>query len=266
MNIEDQVDFPLKLKKKDYNSLIHNLFVFNKSGVCFYGNNFTDCIKAEKNLISPFITALMSFSKKMIGKKFKIIEMEDVKIVIFEKNYLYYGVLCDTFENITFLDDIISKINKRLVSYLIKNTINVDAEIIYDNDLNMAIEEIINDSLRVRVDSKREMKILTILKELKLKDDIEGIILLTDRGKVIYSSFNKKSLRGFLKEVDFRVKIYNNSILKLFYTFKDNKFIFSEYILNTYFLILVFNSNVKFGLAEHYLAKTVNFIGKTLSE
>ncbi|MFX1488145.1 MAG: hypothetical protein ACFFBI_03290 [Promethearchaeota archaeon] len=208
----------------------------------------------------------MSFSKEMIGKKFKVIEMEDVKIVIFEKHSLYYGVLCDTFENITFLDDIISKINKRLVSYLIKNNINVDAEIIYDNDLNMAIEEIVSDSLRVKVSSEREMKILTILKELKLKDDIEGSILLTDRGKVIYSSFNKISLRSFLKEVDFRVKIYNNSILKLFYTFKDNKFIFSEYVLNTYFLILVFNSNVKFGLAEHYLTKTVNIIRNTLSE
>jgi len=266
MIIEDQLGLSLKLNEKDYNSLIHNLFVFNKSGICFYGRNFTNYIKAEKNLISPFITALMSFSKEMIGKKFKVIEMEDVKIVIFEKNSLFYGILCDTFENVTFLDEIISKINKRLVSYLIKKNVNIDAEIIYDNDLNLAIEEIISDSLRVRVESEKELKVITILKELKLKDDIEGIILLTDRGKVIYSSFNKIDLRSFLKEVDFRVKIYNNSILRLFYTFKDKKFIFSEYVLNTYFLILVFNSNVKFGMAEHYLTKIVNNIKQILSD
>jgi hypothetical protein len=266
MIIEDQVDFSLKLKRKDYNTLIHNLFVFNKSGVCFYGRNFTDYIKAEKNLISPFITALMSFAKEMIGKKFKVIEMEDVKIVIFEKNSLYYGILCDSFENVTFLDEIISKIHKRLVSNLIKNNVNIEAEIIYDNDLNLAIEEIITDALSVKVDSEKELKIITILKDLRLKDDIEGIILLTDRGKVIYSSFNTINLRSFLKEVDFRVKIYNNSILKLFYTFKDNRFIFSEYVLNTYFLILVFNSNVKFGMAEHYLTKIVNTIKQILSD
>ena len=83
MIIHDQTPFPSKLRSSNACSLIHNLFVFNKSGICFYGRNFTDYIKIEKNLISPFITALMSFAKEMIGKKFKIIEMEDIKIVIY---------------------------------------------------------------------------------------------------------------------------------------------------------------------------------------
>jgi hypothetical protein len=260
------VDLSSKLKNQDNNSLIHNLFVFNKSGVCFYGRNFTNYIKVEKNLISPFITALMSFAKEMIGKKFKIIEMEDVKIVIFEKNSLYYGILCDTLENVVVLDDIISKINKRLISYLVKKGVNIDAEIIYDSDLNKAIEEIISEALRVKVDAKKELKIITFLKEFRFKDDIEGITLLTDRVKVIYSSFNKRDLRSILKEVEFRVKIHNNSILKLFYTFKDKMFIFSEYVLNMYFIILGFNSNVKFGMAEYNLTKIVNNTKKTLSE
>ena len=81
---------------------------------------------------------------------------------------------------------------------------------------------------------------------------------------VIYSSFNKIDVKKFLREVEFRVKIYNNSILKLFYTLSDKKFIFSEYILNTYFLILVFNPDVKFGLADHYLTKMVEKIKNTL--
>jgi len=47
---------------------------------------------------------------------------------------------------------------------------------------------------------------------------------------------------------------------EIFYTFKDKKFVFSEYVFDTYFIILIFNSNVKFGLAEHYLNKSVNKI------
>ena len=200
----------------------------------------------------------MSFGQEMIGKKFKLIEMEDVKIVIFEKNSLYYGVLCDTFENLTLLDDLISKINQRLILYLTKKDVNIDAEIIYDSDLNETIEKVISDALNSKFSSKNEKKVTKLLKVLSMTEGIEGIILLTDRGKVMYSSFNKLDVRKFLKEVEFRVKIYNNSILKLFYTLKDKKFIFSEYILNTYFIILVFNPNVRFGLAEHYQTKIVD--------
>jgi len=264
MFIHGQVAFPSKIKNYNECSLIHNLFVFNKSGICFYGRNFTDYIKVEKNLISPFISALMSFSKEIIRKKFKIIEMEDIKIVIFEKNLLYYGVLCDTVENITILDEIISKIHQRITSYLLKNKVNIDAEIIYDKELNKTIEEVLNSSLSYDFGSQKEIKIIAFLKELIATDDIEGMILLTDRGKVIYSSYNKLDLKKFLKEVDFRVKIYNNSILKLFYTFKDKRFIFSEYVLDTYFIILIFDSNMKFGLAEHYLTKAVNKIKNTV--
>ncbi|MFW9940520.1 MAG: hypothetical protein ACFFFT_05730 [Candidatus Thorarchaeota archaeon] len=265
MIIHDQARFPSKIKVYNVCSLIHNLFIFNKSGICFYGRNFTDYIKVEKNLISPFISALMSFSKEMIGKKFKIIEMEDIKIVLFEKNLLYYGVLCDTVENTTILDEIISKIHQRITSYLIEKKINIETEIIYDKELNQTIEELINSYLDYEFSSQKEIKIIAFLKELVSTDDIEGIILLTDRGKVIYSSYNMLDLKKFLKEVDFRVKIYNNSILKLFYTFKDKRFIFSEYVLDTYFIILVFDSNVKFGLAEHYLTKAVNKIKNTVS-
>jgi hypothetical protein len=207
----------------------------------------------------------MTFAKEMIGKPFKTIEMEDIKIVIFEKNSIYYSILCDTFENLTFLDEIISQINEKLTAYLIKNEVNIDAEIIYDSNLNETIEEIIRNALKPEFDSKKEKKVIKFLKEIKSNDDIEGITLLTDRGKVIYSSFGKVDLNTILKEVEFRVKICNNSILKLFYTLKD-KFIFSEYILNTFFIILVFNSNVKFGLAEHYLTQFVNKIIDTLTE
>lgn len=266
MIIEDHPLFPSKPKRYNDCSLIHNLFVFNKSGICFYGRNFTDHIKVEKNLISPFITALMTFAKEMLKKKFKILEMEDIKIVIFEKNSIYYGVLCDSFENLTVLEEIVKRIHQRIMSYLIKKNVNINAEVIYDHELNRLIEEVINSALSDELGSQKEIEIINHLQEITSTDDIEGVILLTDRGKVIYSSFNRLELKKFLKELDFRVKIYNNSILKLFYTFKDKKFIFSEYVLDTYFIILVFNSNVKFGLAEHYLTKSVDKIRTTISD
>ncbi|UCC19441.1 MAG: hypothetical protein JSV62_15285, partial [Promethearchaeota archaeon] len=222
--------------------------------------NFTDYFVMEKNLVSPFLTAVMSFSKEMFGIKFKTLEMGDVKFVIFEKGSINYNFLCDTIENEAFLEEIISKINKQLTSYMVKNKINIDKKIVYDGEFNEIIEELIDEAFSSEFNLKSEEQIVEYMKEINLIDEIDGSILLTDRGKVIFSSYNKIDLKHFIKEVEFRVKIYNNSILKLFYTLKDKRFIFSEYVQNKYFIILVFNSHVKFGVAEHYLTRIVDSI------
>jgi len=264
MGIQDRLSLPSVIKRSYDNTNIHNLFIYNGSGICFYGRNFTDYFQMEKNLVSPFITALMSFSKEMIGKKFKTIEMGDVKFVIFERGSIYYNILCDTIENEGFLEEVITKVNKKLINYIRKNKINIEREIVYDGKFNEIIEEIVDDAFSNEFNLKIEGQIIDYMKELTLIDEIDGVIFLTDRGKVIYTSYNKMYLKNFLKEVEFRVKIYNNSILKLFYTLKDKRFIFSEYVQNKYFIILVFNSHVKFGVAEHYLTRIVDSVKNML--
>ena len=254
------------MNKRTYdNTNIHNLYIFNRSGICFYGKNFTDYFQVEKNLVSPFITALMCFSKEMIGKKFKTIEMGDVKFVIFEKGALNYNILCNTIENDIFLEEAVNKINKQLTTYLRKKKIDINEKIVYDGIFNDIIEETIEEAFSNDFNLKNEKQIIEYLKKLILIDEVDGLILLTDRGKVLYSSYNKVYLKNFLKEVEFRVKIYNNSLLKLFYTFKDKRFIFSEYVQNKYFIILVFNSYIRFGAADHFLTQVVNSVKNLLS-
>ncbi|UCD01474.1 MAG: hypothetical protein JSV23_00130 [Promethearchaeota archaeon] len=265
MSIQNQIPLPSKIKRFYENIDIHNLFIYNRSGICFYGKSFTDYFKVEKNLVSPFITALMSFSKEMIGKRFKKIEMGDVKFVIFEKGSLNYNFLCDTIENENFLEEAVSKINNRLTAYIRKKKINIDSEIVYDGELNAIIDNIIDDSFSSEFNLKIEEHILEYMKQILSINEIDGIIFLTDGGKVIYSSYSKLDLKNFLKEVEFRVKICNNSILKLFYTFEDRRFIFSEYVQNKYFIILVFDSHVKFGMAEHLLTRTVDSVKRMIS-
>ena len=264
MGIQDGLSSPSMIRRSYDNTNIHNIFIFNRAGICFYCKNFTDYFEVEKNLVSPFITALMSFSKEMIGKKFKTLEMGDVKFVIFDKGTIIYNILCDSIENEAFLEEIVFKVNKKLKSYLIENQIDMDEHIVYEGKFNEIINEIVDACFSSEYDLKIEQEIIEYLAEIKLVDEIDGTILLTDRGKVIYSSYNKVDLKNFLKEVEFRVKIYNNSILKLFYTLKDKRFIFSEYVQNKYFIILVFDSHVKFGVAAHYLTQIVDSVKKML--
>ena len=264
MITEKESTTSMKVIRSTNKSSIHNLFIFNKSGICLYGRNFTNYYKMENNLITSFFTALASFTKEIIGNKFKSIEMGDVKFVIIQKNVFNYAILCDNVVNIILLENIISKINTHIVDFIKKHNVNINIEHIRDEQLNDIIDDIIKDTNRNEFDLIKEEKIIDYLNNISLNDEIEGVILLTNKGKVIFSSIKGVDLRDFLREVDFRVKICNNSILKLFYTSKNNQLIFSEYVEDSYFIILVFDLNTKFGIAEFYLHKIVEYIKDVL--
>ncbi|MFX1494021.1 MAG: hypothetical protein ACFFBZ_07045 [Promethearchaeota archaeon] len=269
MTIPENSSLISKIKRSSEILSIHNLLIFNRSGICIYGISFTDLFRLEQEqLISSYFTALMSFTNELIGDRIKTIEMGGgVKITIFEKNNLIYGLLCDTDENLVMLERIISKIHIKFIRYVKKNHIKIDLEYIYDDDLDNLVKEIIKEMSSNEYNLEKEENVIKYLKSIKPNDQLNDIIFLTDGGKILYSSArNKTSLRKILKEVDFRIKICNNTILKLFYTSKDNQLIFSEYLNEKYFIILVFDSKTKFGVAEFYLYKIVNKIRHLLEE
>ncbi|MFX1393918.1 MAG: hypothetical protein ACFFAH_16810 [Promethearchaeota archaeon] len=204
----------------------------------------------------------MSFTKELLQNKVKTIEMEKIKFVVFEKNTFYYCLLTDLAANMILIDDIVSNINNQFINYVDKNKVDTNMELIYDKNFDAKIEDIIRNKSSTEFDLLKEEKIIHYLNKFSLNTEIKGIILLTNQGEVIYSTLKKIDLRNFLKEVDFRVKISNNSILKLFYTSKNNELIFSDYIEDLYLVILIFNVNTKFGVAGYYLQKIVNFIEK----
>ncbi|MHA1291233.1 MAG: hypothetical protein ACTSQJ_01035 [Promethearchaeota archaeon] len=265
MSLNNETEIFSKIKRSAEKTNIHNLFIFNKSGICIYCRNFTKSYNMEENLISSFFTALMSFTKEIMGNKIKTIEMAGIKFVIIEKRMFYYGLLCDSIENLIMIENLISQINSEFLNFIRINDINYNSEFIDDKILDGIIDSIIKENLSNEFDIQKEEKIIKFLKKMSLNEEINGIILLTDKGKVLYSSINKLDLKIFLKEIDFRVKICNNTILKMFYTSKNKELIFSEYIEDLYFIILVFDLRTKFGVAEYYLLKVVKFIRKILN-
>ncbi len=262
MGIPDHSALVSRIKQTPEKLKIHNLFIFNKSGICIYGLNLTNLYPIEQEqLISSYFTALMSFTKELIGDKIKTVEMGgDIKLVVFEKKTLYYSILCSTIENLEFLEELISKIESQFLNYVKKNNIRTDLEYVYDEHLNYLIEDIIKEPFTNKLDIVKQKEVINFLIDFKSNDDIKGVILLTHRGNVIYSSMNDNILKPFLKEVDFRVKISNNSILKLFYTSKNKELIFSENVNDLFIVILIFESKIRFGIAEFYLQKVVRKI------
>jgi len=87
MGIPDHSAIVSRIKQTNEKIKIHNLFIFNKSGICIYGLNLTNLYPIEQEqLISSYFTALMSFTKELIGDKIKTVEMGgEIKLVVFEK-------------------------------------------------------------------------------------------------------------------------------------------------------------------------------------
>jgi hypothetical protein len=256
-----------KIKRTPEKLNFHQLFIFNKSGICIYKLNITDLFQIDdEQLISSYFTALMSFTKELIGNKIKTIEMGgDIKLVVLEKHNLYYTIICKSIENKALIKLLISNIHKIFQNFVKKNNIQTDLEFISDNSLDEIIIDVINDTLSNEYDMGKENKIIHLLKDLNHNDEINGVIFLTDLGHVLYSTLKGVNLRKFLKEVEFRVKICNNAILKLFYTSKEKDLIYSEYVQDKYFVILIFDSKTRFGIAEFLLQKIVNKINSILS-
>jgi len=262
MTIPDDSIIISKIKRYPEKLNFHQLLIFNKSGICIYKLNISDSFPIqEEQLISSYFTALMSFTRELVGNKIKALEMGgNLKLVVFERKNLYYILLCDSVENKSLIKELISCIHQEFLRYVSKNEIKTDLEYITDEILDYALKDVFDGILGNNFDLDKEESIFNYLNDIKLNDDINGVIFLTDLGQVIYSTLKGIKLRKFLKEVEFRVKICNNSILKLFYTSKDNELIFSEYIQDKYFIILIFDSKIKFGIAEFYLNKIVRNI------
>ncbi len=245
---------------------VHYILIFNKPGTCIYGLNLSNKYHLEENLISGFCTAFMSFSKEMIGKNVRLIGMGNLNFLIFEYTLFNYGVLCKEKENLDMIKELVSKVNRLFQKYVTDNKINIRLENIYDKHLDNEIYNIVRSYYLHEYDVDTEKNLIAYLKSIKLPEELKGMILLSNKGHVVFSSLETENLMQYLKEIEFRVKICNNNILKLMYTSKDRDLIFSENIKDVYIIILVYESSLtRFGLAELVTHKISSKIRKILS-
>ncbi len=249
-----------KLDQRSANPLqnIHYLFIFNRAGVCLYGHNFTNLYKMNEQLISAFCSALITFSMKLVGKKIKKIDLHPLEIVLIQRQELFYGLIIDFKHDIILIEDYIDKIDNRLRSYIETNQVDIEVENIQDPSVTEYIDNIIRKH-DIGYDRHKEKMMASFLKSAILKNDIEGIVLFTNKGRIIYSSLTSENLKMLLDKLDFRVKISNSSIVKLYFSTKK-ELIFSTSINQLYFLGVVFNIETPLGIVEYKLKRLLNRI------
>ncbi|MBD3211328.1 MAG: hypothetical protein GF311_01880 [Candidatus Lokiarchaeota archaeon] len=243
---------------------IHYFFIFNNAGMCLYARNYTNQYEMKDNLITAFCSALISFSLEMVGKQVKIIEMDQLKIIIIQRDDFFYGFLCDVHVNLLLLEDYVNKIDIRVRKFIKEKKINTNIQNVHHNTINKFIDNLVYNKDSFKENKSIEYSIIRYLNDFIHNNELEGLVLLNNRGKIVYSSLNSINLQNLLRELDFRIQICNNSILKLFYSSK-NELIYSEYINDQYFIVLIFDiKKTTLGMAEYHLKKVIKNINSIL--
>jgi hypothetical protein len=138
MSSKEISSFRLNSKIED----IHYFFIVNKSGTSFYSRKFTDKYELKANLLGGFCIALMNFSVDMIGNKIKILEMENVKLIIVEKRTFFYVFLVEPNCKSSLLEKISLRIERELLNLIRDNKVNPERKRLCNTEFEKKVDKI----------------------------------------------------------------------------------------------------------------------------
>ncbi|MFX1287896.1 MAG: hypothetical protein ACFFFY_04970 [Promethearchaeota archaeon] len=244
---------------------IHSLFILNKAGACLYSRNITDDFNnIEPNLITPFFSAIFSFSESVISKETpEILEMGGFRIAFkVEGNYIY-AILADTSASLLFIESRLTSIVQEFNEFLDNNEVE-PYEIIQNPEFDIKIDSIITGEEELESSQPLYKKIIDLFNRLTFENEILGAALFTINGKVIFSSLPYDILLSSIKELEIRHIVANEYTLT-FYSLENEQKVFSRIInipwkLDPLLIVVLYESSVPLGMAEVNLAKITKTI------
>jgi hypothetical protein len=245
--------------------IIHSLFILNKTGACIYSRNITkDFESIEPNLITPFFSAIFTFSENVIMKQTpEVLEMSGFRIVFKVKRNYIFAILADSTTSLIFVNSRLDNIIEQFEDFLQLNEIEEYQEI-ENEEFDFRIETIIAGQEEMEYNQPLYRKIIEHLKKLMLGDEIIGAALFSINGNVIFSSLPHDVLLSSLKELEIRYMVAHEFNMT-FYTLENEQKVFSKIIeipwkLDPLLIVLLFQANVPLGMAEINLNKMVKTI------
>lgn len=244
---------------------IHSLFILNKTGACIYSRNFTEDFRnIEPNLITPFFSAIFSFSENVISQKTpEVLEMGGFRFVFQIKEEFIYTILSDSSVSLLFIKSRLKTITKEFENFLEQNEIE-DYEIVQNEEFDEKIDGIITGDEIITNSKVLYKKIIDLIKKLVYENEILGAALFAINGKVIYTSLPQNILLSSIKELEIRFMVANE-FDETFYSLENDQRVFSKRIripwkLEPLIIVVLFDSGVPTGMAEVNLDKIVKNI------
>lgn len=191
---------------------IHSLFIIKESGICTYTRRFTDqAINYDIDLITPFLSAIFTFSDSLLSKEIEVLEMSGLKFNFKKENGYIFTLLSDSNENNRFISSCFLKIITAFLNFCKSCEMVSEYEVIKNQDLDEAIDYIINGEEEFRKFSRHGLfsKLSEQFHDLIHKHEIRGAAILSTKGHVLYTSLSEDILTRSMKELDINFTLSN---------------------------------------------------------
>lgn len=241
---------------------IHSLFILKKTGICIYNRNFTkDFENLEVNLITPFFSAIFSFSENVILKKTpEILEMGELRFVFKIQEDLIFTILSDSSASLIFVNSRLSRIIDEFIDLFpdlsqIKDYLQVE-----EPKFDELVDLIITGEEEIYLSKVFFQKVIDVFKELMYEDEIIGAALLSTKGNIIYTSLPNEILVNSLKELEIRYRVGALTLPEMYSRLENGQKIVSKIIdipwkLDPLLIVILYDSTVPLGMAEVNLNK-----------
>ncbi len=236
---------------------IHSLFILKKTGVCIYNRNFTnDFENIEVNLITPFFSAIFSFSENVISKKTpEILEMSELRFVFTVRDDFIFTILSDSSASIIFVSSRLSRIADEFFELFPDTTKVKDYQQIEEPKFDELVDTIITGEEEIYMSKVFYKKVIDVFKDLMYESEIIGAALLSTKGNVIYTSLPNEVLVNSLKELEIRFMVGAVTLPEIYSRLENGQKIVSKIIdipwkLDPLLIVVLYDKEVPLGMAE----------------
>ncbi|MFX0003455.1 MAG: hypothetical protein ACFE9C_04335 [Candidatus Hodarchaeota archaeon] len=246
---------------------IHSLFILKKTGACIYSRNFTDDFKnLEVNLITPFFSAIFSFSENVISRKTpEILEMRELRFVFKVQQDLIFSLLSDSTASLLFVSTRLERIADVFLDQYPDTTKIKDYQEIENPKFDLMVDSIIRGEDEIYMSQSFYQKVIDVFEELLYENELLGAALLTTKGNTIYTSLPNEILVNALKELEIRYMIGALDLPEMYYGLKSGQKVFSKVIdipwkLDPLLVVVLYDSTMPLGMCDMNLQKLAHKI------
>lgn len=246
---------------------IHSLFILKRNGVCIYSQNFTEDYDLEPQLITPFFSAIFSFSQSLISRELEELEMSGLRFTFRVEDDFIFVILADSSVSILFLQSRLKMISDKFYEVFNKLTGMDQHKEVTSPELDEQMHMIITGMEDLGDVFYR--KIIDLFEGLIFENEIIGAALLTTKGNVVYSSLPHEILLSSLKELEIRFMSGALTLPEMFYSLESGQKVFCKIVYHhrrdiNFFIVMFFEQTVPLGMASIMLEKVANRITKRI--
>jgi len=246
---------------------IHSLFVLKNSGIPLYVRHFTETfIKIDTNLLTPFFSAIFTFSESLVSRKLEELEMSGLRFTIRENNNFIFVLLSDQSVSILFT-------STRLISIadaFFREYYQLDKLRAFTQINNPEFDKIIDSIIKGEegIDEYRKIypKIIDLFTNLIIQNEIVGAAILNTKGSILYNSLPDDLLLNSIRELEIRFMSGTLTLPEMFYSLENGQKVFSTLMTGigafNFFIVLLFDKINPLGMCEVNLFKIKKSIEK----